>query len=87
MLNHLTAEKRLQALGLVREGHLYDLGRVLDEHVPVFPGRSFHQTLTGPAAAAARPPSTARMTSQRSRRLMPGLVDGLRPLMIAGPQA
>jgi len=45
MLNHLTAEKRLQALGLVREGRVYDLGRVLDEHVPVFPGRSFHQTL------------------------------------------
>ena len=45
MLNHLTAEKRLQALGLVREGRLYDLGRILDEHVPVFPGRAFHQTL------------------------------------------
>jgi kynurenine formamidase len=45
MLNHVTAEKRLQALALVREGRLYDLGRVLDEHVPVFPGRAFHQTL------------------------------------------
>src|SRR6266542_6976073 len=45
MLNHLTAEKRLQALELVREGRLYDLGRVIDEHVPVFPGRAFHQTL------------------------------------------
>jgi kynurenine formamidase len=45
MLNHVTAEKRLQALRLVREGKLYDLGRVLDEHVPVFPGRAFHQTL------------------------------------------
>src|SRR6266542_3116547 len=45
MLNHLTAEKRLQALELVRKGRLYDLGRVLDEHVPVFPGRAFHQTL------------------------------------------
>jgi kynurenine formamidase len=45
MLNHVTAEKRLQALGLVREGRLYDLGRILDEHVPVFPGRAFHQTL------------------------------------------
>jgi kynurenine formamidase len=45
MLNHVTAEKRLRALGLVREGRLYDLGRVLDEHVPVFPGRAFHQTL------------------------------------------
>jgi kynurenine formamidase len=45
MLNHVTPAKRLQALALVREGRLYDLGRVLDEHVPVFPGRAFHQTL------------------------------------------
>src|SRR5918912_1918781 len=45
MLNHVDAAKRLQALSLVREGRLYDLGRVLDERVPVFPGRSFHQTL------------------------------------------
>jgi kynurenine formamidase len=45
MLNHITDAKRLQALALVRRGRLYDLGRVLDEHVPVFPGRSFHQTL------------------------------------------
>ena len=45
MLNHLTPERRLAALRLVREGRQYDLGRVLDEHVPVFPGRAFHQTL------------------------------------------
>src|ERR1044071_9015631 len=45
MLNHVTEEKRVQALSLVRTGRLYDLGRVLDEHVPVFPGRAFHQTL------------------------------------------
>jgi len=45
MLNHITPAKRLQALALVREGKLYDLGRTLDEHVPVFPGRAFHQTL------------------------------------------
>src|SRR4051812_23132253 len=45
MANHFTAAKRLQALSLVRHGRLYDLGRVLDEHVPVFPGRAFHQTL------------------------------------------
>src|ERR687886_1768928 len=45
MLNHVTAAKRLDALRLVREGRLYDLGRVLDERVPVFPGRAFHQTL------------------------------------------
>src|SRR6266700_3983001 len=45
MLNHVTAEKRLEALRLVREGRVYALGRVLDEHVRVFPGRAFHQTL------------------------------------------
>ena len=30
---------------LVRAGRMYDLGRVLDERVPVFPGRYFRQTL------------------------------------------
>jgi kynurenine formamidase len=45
MLNHLTDAKRLAALASVREGRMYDLSHVLDEHVPVFPGRSFHQTL------------------------------------------
>jgi kynurenine formamidase len=45
MLNHITPAKRVAALASVREGRLYDLGRVLDEHVPVFPGRAFHQTL------------------------------------------
>jgi kynurenine formamidase len=45
MLNHITDAKRLEALALVRKGLLYDIGRVLDEHVPVFPGRAFHQTL------------------------------------------
>jgi kynurenine formamidase len=45
MLNHVTAEKRLEALSVVREGRLFDLGRVLDENIPVFPGRFFRQTL------------------------------------------
>src|SRR5439155_23174039 len=45
MLNHVTAAKRLAALRSVREGRVFDLGRVLDERVPVFPGRAFHQTL------------------------------------------
>jgi kynurenine formamidase len=39
------AERRLAALSLVREGRLYDLGRVLDERAPVFPGRHFRQLL------------------------------------------
>jgi kynurenine formamidase len=45
MLNHVDDTKRLDALSLVREGRLYDLGRVLDENAPVFPGRYFRQTL------------------------------------------
>jgi kynurenine formamidase len=45
MLNHITAEKRLEALALVRRGRMFDLGRVLDETVPAFPGRFFRQTL------------------------------------------
>src|ERR687888_1759020 len=54
MLEHVTDESRLAALSLVREGRLYDLGRVLDEHVPVFPGRAFHQTLVTSAHHANR---------------------------------
>ena len=45
MLRHVDEAKRRQALALVREGRLYDLGRVLDETVPVFPGRYYRQTL------------------------------------------
>ncbi len=37
--------KRASALGEVRAGRTYDLGHVLDERVPVFPGRYFKQTL------------------------------------------
>jgi kynurenine formamidase len=45
MLNHVDERKRREALALARDGRLYDLGRVLDEDVPVFPGRYFRQTL------------------------------------------
>jgi kynurenine formamidase len=45
MLAHVDEAKRREALALVREGRLYDLGRVLDESVPAFPGRYFRQTL------------------------------------------
>jgi kynurenine formamidase len=45
MLRHVDEEKRRGALALAREGRLYDLGHVLDESVPVFPGRYFRQTL------------------------------------------
>ena len=45
MLNLVDEAKRLQALRLVREGRLYDLGHELHEDIPVFPGRFFRQTL------------------------------------------
>ena len=45
MLRHVDDAKRRRALGLVREGRLFELGRVLDETSPVFPGRFFRQTL------------------------------------------
>ena len=49
MLNHVDEAKRVQALASVRHGRLYDLGRVLDESIPVFPGRYFRQTLVSTA--------------------------------------
>jgi kynurenine formamidase len=45
MLQHVDEAKRREALALVREGRLFDLGRVLDENIPTFPGRYFRQTL------------------------------------------
>jgi kynurenine formamidase len=45
MLNHIGDATRAAALQLVRSGRLYDLGRVIDEAVPAFPGRHFRQTL------------------------------------------
>jgi kynurenine formamidase len=45
MLQHVDEAKRREALALVREGRLFDLGRILDENIPTFPGRYFRQTL------------------------------------------
>jgi kynurenine formamidase len=45
MLRHVDERKRREALALVREGRLFDLGHVLDENIPTFPGRYFRQTL------------------------------------------
>jgi kynurenine formamidase len=45
MLNHIDDAKRRQAMALVREGRIYDLGHTLDENVPAFAGRYFRQTL------------------------------------------
>jgi kynurenine formamidase len=45
MLNLIDEAKRLAALELVTQGRVYDLGHILDENSPVFPGRYFRQTL------------------------------------------
>jgi len=54
MLKHVDDAKRREALGLVREGRLYDLGRVLYEAISLFPGRFFRQTLLTTAHLANR---------------------------------
>lgn len=46
MLNEITPLKVAEAARLVKRGQVYDLGQVLDEKVPAFPGRSFRQQLT-----------------------------------------
>src|SRR5262245_2993490 len=45
-LNEIGADNVVRAARLVREGQIFDLAHVLDEHVPAFPGRSFRQYLT-----------------------------------------
>lgn len=44
-LNEITPEVVARAAGLVKRGQTVDLGRVLDEDTPKFPGRFWHQTL------------------------------------------
>jgi kynurenine formamidase len=62
MLNHINDATRREALALVRAGRLYDLGRILDESVPVFPGRHFRQTLVTTAHHANAAPGAAAPT-------------------------
>lgn len=44
-LNEITSEVVRAAASLVRTGTIVDLGRVLDEDTPKFPGRYWHQTV------------------------------------------
>jgi len=44
-LNEITPEVVLGAIGLVKRGETVDLGRILDEDTPKFPGRYWHQTV------------------------------------------
>jgi len=45
-LNEITPGKVLGAIGLVRQGLVYDLAHVLHQDIPAFPGRTFRQYLT-----------------------------------------
>lgn len=62
MLNEITPLKVAEAARLVQRGQLYDLGHVLDEKVPAFPGRSFRQHLTTSAHLLNRRRSDAGPT-------------------------
>ncbi len=44
-LNEITAEGVRAAAALVKTGAIIDLGRILDEDTPKFPGRYWHQTV------------------------------------------
>ncbi len=44
-LNEITPQTVVSAAGLVKEGTVVDLGRVLDDRTPVFPGRFWHQSV------------------------------------------
>ena len=51
-LNEITPAATVTAARLVREGRVFDLGRILDQHVPHFPGRFWQQTLVSNAHLA-----------------------------------
>src|SRR5712691_12822212 len=54
-LAFMSAEGVVRAASLVRQGRVFDLAHVLDEHVPAFPGRTFRQLLTtNPARSVGR---------------------------------
>jgi hypothetical protein len=44
-LNEITPDVVVAAVRLVRSGAVVDLGRILDEQTPKFPGRYWHQTV------------------------------------------
>ena len=48
-LNEITPTGVVRAASLVRAGRVFDLAHVLDDKIPAFPGRTFHQYLTTPA--------------------------------------
>ena len=45
-LNEITPAEVVRAASLVQAGRVFDLAHVLDDTIPAFPGRTFHQYLT-----------------------------------------
>ena len=52
-INRITSEKVLEAIGLITEGQVYELGRIYETGMPLFPGR--HYSLTIPGAPTGGP--------------------------------
>ena len=46
-INRITPQKVLQAAALIREGKIYELGRVYEPGMPLFPGRHYSLTIPG----------------------------------------
>lgn len=61
-LNEITPAVTAAAVRLVTQGQVVDLGRVLDENAPAFPGRYWHQTLdvTAPYTNRQRPDAVGK---------------------------
>src|SRR5712691_10354799 len=83
-LNHITDSKRLAALASVRLGRVYDLGHVLDDSVPVFPGRYFRQTLVTTAhhANAADMPEAPTGIGDNKVNWVTEIVSGTMPQIV-----
>lgn len=45
--NRITPDKVLQAIALIREGRIYELGRVYETDMPIFPSRNYSLTIPG----------------------------------------
>jgi kynurenine formamidase len=57
--NRITPKKVLEAISLIKEGRIYELGRVYEAGMPVFPGR--HYSLTIPGSPTAGPVGTNQL--------------------------
>lgn len=61
-LNEITPGQVLAAIGLVKAGTVVSLGPIIDENIPVFPGRYWHQTVDlSPHVTNPRRPDATEM--------------------------